>query len=238
MADMARRRGPAFDRVVGAAGGATVGILAALALGPEAAGIVGNSSGPLIEELSYGVRQLLMRQIGRVEAATEEAVTCGNCTIDELLRESLADDRRAAVMTAALRAAAVAQDEATVLALGRAYARGVLTADDAQIDEQMRIVATLGTLDPVDVRVLHVMREGEWAKRPSKGSSLGFLSEEIPSVLSVVDAVVARLLTEGLISNEAPGMMAGTRLQITDFGRLCLRSLWEVGYQASDNAVQ
>jgi hypothetical protein len=157
MGEVNKRAWPAFHRVVGAAGGASIGVLAALALGPEAAGVLGNASGPLVEELSYAVEQLLRRQIGRVQVATEEAVSEGNCTVEELLQQSLADDRRTAVMTAALQAAAVAHDEATVKALGRAYARGVLTSDDAKVDEQRRVVSALAALEPVDVRVLHLM---------------------------------------------------------------------------------
>lgn len=236
MGDVVDRKGPAFDRVIGAAGGATLGVLVTLALGPEAAGIFGNASGPLLEELSYAVRQLLARQVERVEAATDEAIAEGACDIEELLRRALADERRAAVMTTVLRGAAVALDDATVRALGRAYARGVLTSDDAKVDEQLRVASTLAAWEPVDIRVLHLMRNGEyWVKRPKADLDTPAIVEADPGVISVVDAVVARLATQGVITDEATSYGAIGKWQITEFGRLCLAALLEVGYGAVQN---
>lgn len=238
MSDM-ERRGPAFDRVVGAAGGAGLGILVALALGPEVAGVIGNASGPLIEELSYATRQILSRQAKRVESAVGEAVTEGGCPLEELIRRSLADDRRAALLTTALQAAAAAQDEATVRALGRAYARGVLSTDDAKVDEQARVASTLASLDPIDVRVLHLMRGREhWGKRPEdeEETKAFVIVDTDPGVVDVVDTVVARLAMLGLITDEATTYAAIGKWQITTFGIRCLTALLEVGYTATEDS--
>ena len=234
MSELANRRGPALDRVIGAAGGATLGVLAALALGPEVAGVLGNASGPLIEELSYVVRQLLARQVDRVEAATREALVEGECSIEELMLQSLADERRAAVMMTALQGAAAALDDATVRALGRAYARGVLTADDAKVDEQLRIASTLAAWEPADIRVLHLMRDGQyWVKRPKEDLDVASIVVFDPGVMSVVDAVVARLANQGAITDEATSYGAIGKWQITDFGKRCLTELLEAGYRTS-----
>lgn len=231
-----QRRGPAFDRVVGAAGGAGLGILVALALGPEVAGVIGNASGPLIEELSYATRRILSRQAERVESAVGEAVTEGGCPLEELIRRSLADDRRAALLTTALQAAAAAQDEATVRALGRAYARGVLSTDDAKVDEQARVASTLASLDPMDVRVLHLLRGREhWSKRPEEDDDAFVIVDADPGVVDVVDTVVARLATLGLITDEATTYAALGKWQITTFGIRCLTALLEVGYTATED---
>lgn len=230
------RRGPAFDRVLGAAGGAGLGILVALALGPEVAGVIGNASGPLIEELSYATRKILSRQAKRVESAVGEAVIEGGFPLEELIRRSLADDRRAALLTTALQAAAVAQDEATVRALGRAYARGVLSTDDAKVDEHSRVASTLASLDPMDVRVLHRLRGGEyWIKRPKEGADALVIIDADPGVDDVVDTVVARLATLGLITDEATTYAALGKWQITTFGIRCLTALLEVGYTATED---
>ncbi|MGZ3140718.1 hypothetical protein ACVDFE_01690 [Lentzea chajnantorensis] len=176
-----------------------------------------------------------------MESAVGEAVIEGGCPLEELIRRSLADDRRAALLTTALQAAATAQDEATVRALGRAYARGVLSTDVAKVDEQARIASTLASLDPMDVRVLHLLRGREhWSKRPDgdeEEEDEFVIVNADPGVCDVVDTVVARLATLGVVTDEATTWAAMGKWQITTFGTRCLNALIEVGYSSAEEAA-
>jgi hypothetical protein len=235
MSENEKRGWPAFDRTVGASSGAAFGVLAALYLGPEAGNVLGAAAGPLFEELSHSMRQLAARKFARVEQAAEEASREGQCEFAELVRRSLEDDHRAALMGAALHAAADAADDQKVRALGRAYARGVLTSDDAKVDEQLRIVTTLAALEPVDVRVVHRMTShAGWTIRPLESNPyFPTLVNEDPGVSPIIDAVVARLSTLGLISDASSGGVnwdgSGTQWHVTEFGRVCLGALREAG---------
>jgi hypothetical protein len=232
VSEIEKRGWPAFDRIFGAAAAAGATVWLSYALGPEAGSIVGNSTAPVFEEMSHAARDLIMRRFGRVTAAVDEAINESGLDVVELVRRSLVDDKRATLMSMALQAAADAEDGRKVGALGRAYARGVIAADDAHVDEQKRIVATLADLDPIDVRVLDRMTEREsWLMyREDSQPHMQAIVDVVPGVQAVIDSVASRLTTLGLISDSSPGGISwGSSWRVTQFGRLCMDMLREIG---------
>ncbi|MEV5544040.1 hypothetical protein AB0L13_45300 [Saccharopolyspora shandongensis] len=235
MGEIEKRKGPALDRVVGGAGGAAISVLAALLIGPEAAAVLGNASGPLVEETSYALRAVIQRRARKIEQAGEAACRKGQCTFEEIVEKALGDDRKIELITRVLQAAAVAEEERKVRALGRALARGVLTSEDALVDAELRITSALASLEPVDIRALALMagEKREWIKRPLDDQKdnewAGVLIEADSGLAPVVDSIIARLSTYGLIGDESEGgfRLGGSSWRITHFGRTCLESLME-----------
>lgn len=235
MADDQRDGGELFDEIAGASSAALVGLVLAPTLGTDAAVAIGTMSAPFAAQLACGIRELAARRAERVRMAGEEAVRESGRELAELVQRSLSDDRSAAIMWSALQAAANAADERTVRALGRAYARGVLTSDEAVADAELRVISTLAGLEPVDVRVLGVMAtEPRWRVRSAEQSSESLLIEAVPQAAAVIDSVVARLTTLGLISSGRPGTgidwagVAGA-IAVTEYGQMCLARLDEIG---------
>ena len=231
MGDLDKRTGPTVDRMVGGASGATVSLLAALVMGPEAAAIMGNAFGPLVEEASYAVRRVALRRGSKIEAAGDAACHEGQCTLEDLVDEAVGDDRKLELIARALEAAARAEEDRKIDALGRSLARGVLTNDDARVDEELRITTALASLEPADMRALSLMEDGtQWIKRHPTNDDDNWANawtESDPGLNSVIDSIVARLTTHGLISDESIGGLrfGGSSWHITEFGRACINTL-------------
>ncbi|WP_139219523.1 hypothetical protein [Actinopolyspora alba] len=230
MSELDRRGWRAFDKVTGGGVGATTGILTGLLISPELASVVGNASGPLFEEASYSIRAVVDRRKAKIDQAGEIACSEGNCTFEVILESALEDDRKIELIARALQAASVAEEKKKINALGRALARGVL--NDSQIDEQYRIATTLAGVEVIDIRALALMSGDNkaWVKRSAdaKNGGVAALTEIDPTLNNVVDSVVARLSTHGLITDESPGGLSfGHSWKVTDFGRSCHNALLE-----------
>lgn len=235
MAESDKRVGAAVDRIVGASAGAGIGILAALALGAELGSVIGNASGPLVEEVSHAARQVIQRRFNRVHEVVETAASYAELETSDFLHRSLADDNRTQLMAMALEAAADAVEQRKIVALARAYARGVLAEDDAKVDEQKRIVATLAALDPIDVRALDWMAQHPgWLLTPEESlPQVPTLSVEVPQVAPVLESVVMRLSQLGLIDDKTfAGITSTSKMllwRVTGFGLLCVETLRGIG---------
>jgi hypothetical protein len=229
-------KGRAVDRLIGATAGQALGVLAALLLGP-AGGFVGAAMVPVAEDLSGAMRRLALRKLERVQLAAEEASKQAGCDFADLVLRSLDDDLRAGLLSAAFEAAANAGDGLKVKALGRAYARGALAADDAQVDEQMRIVGTLGALDAADIRVLDRMTSSPVWVLEGAGTAVPSVAESVPGTGAVVHSVMSRLSTLGLVAMKSTGLDWGNSpamWEVTRFGSRCLEALREAGTEVTE----
>ncbi|MBQ0924624.1 hypothetical protein [Saccharopolyspora endophytica] len=226
-----RRVGAAFDKTLANIGGTAVGFLAAAYLGPDAAAAISGGTAPWLEELA----RIARRRFEKVQEAGDAASRAAGCPFEDLIEQAIGDDRKLELLTQALHAASMAEDARKIKTLGRAIARGM---DDARVDEQRRIVSTLAALEPVDARVLVMMAHDDkngWIKRPSQsGPSVGtgVLLEAEPGLDSLIDSVVARLQTLGLISDPDSarswhGVVYKSGLKTTTFGKLCADALNE-----------
>jgi hypothetical protein len=126
--------------------------------------------------------------------------------------DSLGDDRKARLLTVAFQSASDAVDDHTARVLGRAYARGVIQEDQAVVDEQARIVKTIASLNPIDVKVLDKMKSApRWLARPVESlPNMANIAEQVPGAANIVDSVIARLSNLGLIADEVFGGSIGT----------------------------
>jgi hypothetical protein len=217
-------------RSAAAVGGGLVGLGAALFLGPVLGALVGSASSPLLADGAKALQRVVRRRLDRVELASSVASEVAGCPFDALVEIATDDDRRLEIIGRALQAAALSESELTIRALGFALASGVLASDDAKVDASFRIVSTLGQLDAVDLRVLDRMCQEDtgWDVRPSDPkTSRPSIEEAVPGVDVVLDHVVARLSTLGLISKPDAGGLAwnGIPWLVTSFGRLCVDTL-------------
>lgn len=216
---------------VGGVGGGTIGVVATALLGPFGA-LLGSLSSPLLTE---GARKVFERRSRRAEAAAQEAADAANIPFQDLVEMATDDDRRLEIVGRALQAAAMSEDAVKIRALGRSMAAGVLTTDDAKVDETLRIIDALADLEPADVKVLARMRQhsGWWDVRPSDGRpNPPTIVQNMPEVETVVDSIIARLSTLGAITRPDSGAQTWGAMSswfVTDFGCLCLDTLLAAG---------
>lgn len=227
--DMERRDWLGVEAMITGGLGEAVKVMLASSLGLNPV-LIAALVGPLplwVQGLPEGLQRLLFRGVERQRALTDEATSWSGIDLDELITRAMADEHRVELLARALEGAQHSADERQARALGRVLADGM--RDDAVVDESRKVVSTLSRLDPSDVRVLALMGDGRpWKKRrPEKnGQGSSVVSELLPTLSPVIDAIFAVLTTQGVISDEATGLSAvGTSWSITEFGRLCLRWL-------------
>ncbi|WP_143254073.1 hypothetical protein [Amycolatopsis keratiniphila] len=227
-------------RTAGGVSAATLGLVGTLLFGPIGALVAGATS-PLLTDGAKALERVIRRRLGRTQEAVDAAAKFANRSFEELIEIASEDDRRLEIVGRAVQAAALSSDSATICALGRALATGVLATDDAKVDESLRIVSTLASLDPIDVKVLERMHTsgGTWhILRTDDNSHHHAIAEEFPEAESVIDHVVARLSQQGLITRPDAGGLAwdGIPWVVTDFGRLCIETLRSAGAAAEGDS--
>lgn len=220
-------------RTAGGLGGAALGLLGAMLFGPPGA-LIGSAASPLLTDGAKGLGRVLRRRLERTQQAIDAATEFSGRNFDDLVEVASDDDRRLEIIGQALQGAALSKDGATIRALGRALAQGVLADDDARVDESLRIVSTLAALDPIDVKVLDRMCEpgSSWFIRgTSNNLNRRSVTGEIPEAEPVVDHVIARLSQLGLVTRPDSGGLAwdGVPWIATDFGHLCVDTLHAAG---------
>jgi hypothetical protein len=212
---------------------AALSLIGTLLLGQPGA-LLGSAASPLLTDGATKLERVLRRRLERTQEAADAAAEVSGKSFDELIEIASEDDRRLEIVGRAVQAAALSSDSATIRALGRALAGGVLAKDDAKVDESLRIVSTLASLDPVDVKVLarmctpcsswDVLSAGDGPRRRA-------LVDEFPEAKTVIDHVVAQLSQQGLVAKPDFGGLAwdGAPWVATDFGRLCIETLRAAG---------
>jgi hypothetical protein len=189
--------------------------IAAAALGGLSAGIV------------KALGRLTQRRRKQIETFAEATSDYG-AAFEELVETALADDRKLDLLRRALESACRTADRERIRFYARMATQGVLSKDDAMVDQKDRVLSSLAALDPVDVKVLLQMQEPTdtvWTKNaPQRGPSL---AEQMPEVATVLDAVLARLEVHGLITGHVGSsfLSSSPTWVVTDYGRFCVRQL-------------
>lgn len=187
------------------------------------ASAVGGTVSGLVKSAHPAFSRMLARRRQRLEVALDEAKgTVGSLT--ELLVMALEDDRKLELLAQALETAQKTADLQRVRFYGRIAAQGVLAEDTARVDEALRIFSSLAALDAVDIKVLlHMCAEedAKWSRQRLEG--------ELPEVGVVLDAVLPRLETQGVVtSNAGSSFLASVPTWwATGYGLLCVRELLE-----------
>lgn len=173
-----------------AVGGALVGV----ALGGVPGAVVGAAAG---EVAAYVAHEALARRRQRAAAAVEVAAAKTGLTPEDLLARIRADDRLLELAAAVIAAAAETALQAKIRALGQALARGTLATDDATIDQERFMVATLAALEAPHVRLLLEIQRHSWR--------YDVLQQRLPGLVPVIPPVLSALRANALIHDMTQG---------------------------------
>jgi hypothetical protein len=125
----------------------------------------------------------------------------------EFVERVLDGDARIRLTFAAIEAAARSAFDLKIRAIGRALVSGVLTSDDAEIDEANLVIGALRDLEMVELGALQVLMDTQ-----RRGGGLfdpkNALAEQSYGSEAVQDALVAKLTRHGLINTFQKGELA------------------------------
>ncbi|MFG1811753.1 hypothetical protein [Streptomyces sp. NPDC049040] len=239
------------------------------ALGAEVALRATTSAGALVAGAAFGLeagsaalagKEALdvagARLIGQILRYREEraarVLSVGAATadleLDRFVSSIESSARLLAFMAESVEAAMDTPLETKIRALGGCLGRGV--RDEAKVDEERLRVRGLARIDEPEVKLMEVLArqtglipppevpEGEEHRWP--GWRRPEILSELPGFAAVLDASIARLVSEGLVLDDGIGRLAaedGFRQMwiLTDFGRDCLQLLRAVGPQGQPN---
>ncbi|MER6762822.1 MULTISPECIES: hypothetical protein [Amycolatopsis] len=193
---------------------------------PMSAAAIGGAAAGVSKTAEAVFVRLMARRRARVEAALRAA----GQDPEFLLVTAMDDDRKLELLGRAFEVAQRTVDEERVRFYGRIAAEGVLASDAAVVDEKDRIFSGVAALDPVELKVLLLMvTERAWQKRVASGQNK-VISEEMPEVANLLDAIFARLENLGMIADEGEGGLSwGSEWTVTEFGHLCVDELHRLG---------
>lgn len=219
----------ALSGAMGSAVAQVAGLAAASQLGldPVTTAALAGMSGTLAQVATA-------RFYRRVGTMLGEAGDTAELEPQELVSRILDDEACLDLLLRAVEEAVWTRDATRLRFYGRMLARGVLANDDGTIvDDSVRKVRSLAALDPVDLQVLNHMatREQGWLKYETD-EHRGTIALDLPEIKCMIDAVFARLDTNGLILSSAhseEGAALGASWTITPFGRACLAELRRLG---------
>lgn len=116
-----------------------------------------------------------------------------------------------------------------VRSYGRIAASGIVADDDAKVDEAVRILSTLASLDAADLKVLLHMAGREtqpWFVFPhSSEEPIPVLIEELPELGDVIDPIISRLQGLGLLVDRLEDTIYADGQVVSRFARMCVREL-------------
>lgn len=203
-----------------------------VAAGTSALGSVDPSSAVLAAGLGAAFTTLMpkaletaKKRIFRRFAKTVQAgVEDSGSSLPEILIAADRDPFRQQLTSDVLEASAKTPSEDKLVALGRAWAQGVLSDDDSVLAREQQFVRSLARLEYPHLRVLNVIR-GDFTQVP-QGLALvdGWTREAVRSQLAEYGDLVAQLISvlesEGLIANQTiqNPMVPGTQFRITQAG--------------------
>jgi hypothetical protein len=205
--EIRRHLGELLPSTAGAVGGALVAVAVA---GPTGA-LTGAASGAVLDHV---VKEALGRRRKRGTRALDIAAAEAHLTPEQLLQRILADERLLELAATVIAAAAETTLNAKIRALGQALARGTLATDEAEIDVERFMVATLAALEAPHIRVLHQMVRRhedygeEWGpdgRHKAHGWTLEALNKQLPGLSTVHRPVLGTLSANGLIWDTAIG---------------------------------
>lgn len=226
-----------FDRVTpGGTAAAAAGAAAGAALDLVVPG-VGTVAAPGLQALANFVGQGLERRRAKAVGALAEASRSSGMDEDQLLMLAAQDDSRMELALRALTAASHAQQEAKIVALGRALATGVLAEDDALVDTEAYVIDGLSRLEPPHVCVLQLLARspipqelGRVYKKTQLAWSVPALAEQYPQARSTLPAILGTLVAIGAVADVAVGTLDYTpAYEANEFGKLLLQRLHEAG---------
>ncbi|MFB9909653.1 hypothetical protein [Allokutzneria oryzae] len=188
------------------------------AIGGFAAGVTKSLPLQLVERIAR-------LRAARINTAVGEALKSG-VDPEEFISLALNDDRKLELLARAMEAAQKTVEDQRVKFYGQIAAEGILAADAAIVDESQRILSTIASLEPSDLKIFLHMRTAEnWSKYHHEGGSRT-LAIELPELSPVLDSSLARLEALGLATSASEGGLSfGTFWRITKFGELCLKKL-------------
>lgn len=196
--------------------------------------------------IMLAAQTVLRRQEAKVQIAFDVACESGECTFDELIHATATSDRKLELLSNMMSGAARSESEAHVRALGRLLADGAF-ADFSEDAEFARIMTALSQLDGADVEFLaHVGRIPSGSDGPanffvrSPGDASSTVAGQLPNLAPVLDSIVARMSTLGIISSAVGevswgGISSSTSWHITQFGGMCVGRLLAEGLAAPDS---
>lgn len=214
--------------------GEVVKIIFAFGGDVETAAWVGGGAGATTKALGVGLSKYYQRRREYRQTAQEEAQRSSGCTAEELLGAALKDPRKLDLFMRAMQAAELQADEQTRRFYGRIAASGVLAEDVAQADAAARIFSTIVSLDPADLKVLLFVTQPRspesWiVEHPPSHPEAVTLRSALPELAEIMDSVVARLETAGLLTSrenvEGVTMGRTTPYRVTPYARLCVEEL-------------
>jgi hypothetical protein len=202
-----------------AAGAAAVGSLDP-SLAVVASG-VGAGAMPLLQKaIQTAYERFTKKAVKTVKAGVQDS----GASFQKLVGAADKDPFRQQLTADVFEATARTAYEDKITALGRAWAKGVLSDDDSVLAREQQFVRSLTRLEYPHLRVLSVIR-GDFTQVP-QGLALvdGWTTEAVQSQLpdygDLVPQLIAVLVSEGLIANQTiqNPMMPGTQFRITQAG--------------------
>jgi hypothetical protein len=202
-----------------AAGAAAVGSadpsLAAVAAGAGGAAML------WVPRLMQAVRTFRANNLARTALAATEST---GRSLEEIATVASQDPFRQQLTADFLEAASRAAYDAKLLALGRSWAKGVLTPDDAERAREQQFIRSIARLEYPHIRLLDVISGDFLAAAHRHALVDGWTYEavigQLPEYGPIVVQLASVLTSEGLVANQTiqNPMVAGTQFRITAAG--------------------
>ena len=167
-------------------------------------------------------REMYERRLERARLVLKAASDAAGIGADDLLELSVADERRADLLDAALDSAMRTAQRSHLRGLGRVLAAGVTADNDTKVDASIVVERILAGMDPPHIRALALISEvGAFNPGLTQGADgLGsWLQGQFPGLGEVANQVGAFLTGNGLVTN--PFYVNGA-LTVTTLGNLVL----------------
>ncbi|MFD3995437.1 hypothetical protein [Streptomyces sp. NPDC058583] len=201
--------------------------------------VAGMALGALKEFADTPILQLIERERARREERAARALQAGSeesqQSLDRLVQTIETSPELLALMSETVQAAMETPLTEKIVALGRCLGRGV--RDEASVDAERLRVRGLAGIESPEVKLLEVLAkethptpEG-WYQERFPGWRRPEILTELPGFANVLDASIARLAAEGIITDDGAGRLAMTDDDpremwiLTNFGRDCLSLL-------------
>lgn len=221
--------GAALTKGAVAAAGAAVGV-AHPDVAIEMAGLVAVGAELLPSFVMDRVKPFRRRQLAKVVAA---GAASEGVSPEVLIGKARETDSRTLLTTDMLEAAARTAYEEKLAALGRAWARGVVTDDDGELAVEHQFVRTISRLEVPHVQVLGVVAQTP-SLRPQgmplpNGWTPNAVGRELPQYGAMSGQLLAVLASEGLVVDASTdnALSEGTQYRITSAGTDVLRRIAE-----------
>lgn len=223
----------------GAVGSAVSVALAAGSPGPGwVAALAGALSSPAI---AAAARATIAARQRKVQRAVDAACESGRCTFEDIVAASVRSERKIELLFNMLQGAARSEGYRHAQALGRLLVDGAFAPIDEDA-EYARIMSALAQLDGADVEVLGHL--GRWPNTApddqqsfvirDPNNSENTLARQLPHLARLLESIIGRLETLGIISSATGGATWGglsfdTTWHLTQFGHLCVGRLLAEG---------